>query len=87
MIRTSETSSLPHNAAPTSANGSRYSGGGVQEDVSENSSLPSATEPVHAVFNICSEVYERLIQEGFEEALVPEFREQLEAHFDRLPAR
>ncbi|XP_039808827.1 putative receptor-like protein kinase At4g00960 isoform X2 [Panicum virgatum] len=85
-MRTSETSSLPHNAAPTSANGSRYSGGGVQEDVSENSSQPSATEPVHAVFDICSEVYERLIQEGFEEALVPEFREQLEAHFDRLPA-
>ncbi|PAN11204.2 hypothetical protein PAHAL_2G149800 [Panicum hallii] len=85
-IRTSENSSLPRNAAPTSANGSRYSGGGVEEDVSENSSPPPAAAPVHAA-DICSEVYERLVQEGFEEALVPEFREQLEAHFARLPLR
>lgn len=86
MIRTSENSSLPRNAASTSANGSRYSGGGVEEDVSENSFPPAAAAPVHAT-DICSEVYERLVQEGFKEALVPEFREQLEAHFARLPLR
>ncbi|KAG2633801.1 hypothetical protein PVAP13_2NG294900 [Panicum virgatum] len=86
-MRTSETSSLPRNAAPTSANCSRYSGGGVEEDVSESSSPPSAAAaPVHATASdICSEVYQRLVQKGFEEALAPEFREQLEAHFARLP--
>ena len=89
MIRTSETSSLPRNAAPTSANCSRYSGGGVEEDVSESSSPPSAAAaPVHATASdICSEVYQRLVQKGFEEALAPEFRKQLEAHFARLPMR
>ncbi|RLN33570.1 hypothetical protein C2845_PM03G28660 [Panicum miliaceum] len=87
-MRTSENSSLPRNAAPTSANGSRYSGGGVEEDVSENSSPPPAAAPLHtAASDICSEVYERLVQGDFKEALVPEFREQLEAHFARLPMR
>ncbi|CAL5090456.1 unnamed protein product [Urochloa decumbens] len=88
-MRTSENASLPHDTAPISANGSRYSGGrkpGVEEDViSENSSPPRNVAPEHAASDICSEVYQRFIQEGFEEAFVPEFREQLEAHFARLP--
>uniref|UniRef100_A0A0D9XX50 non-specific serine/threonine protein kinase n=2 Tax=Leersia perrieri TaxID=77586 RepID=A0A0D9XX50_9ORYZ len=46
-------------------------GGGVEEGVGG--------------VDICSQVYERLVAEGNEEAAAPEFRAQLEAHFQRLP--
>lgn len=57
------------------------------EEVGESSSPPLSFASFGA-YDIKNDVYSRLIEIGNEEAVCnPEFREQLEAHFNRLPAR
>ncbi|XP_044949227.1 serine/threonine-protein kinase STY8-like isoform X1 [Hordeum vulgare subsp. vulgare] len=71
-------------------------GGGVEEGVGESSSPPRSAPPAPAVSggsgggggaprDICTQVFERLVADGNEEAAGPDFRVQLEAHFARLP--
>jgi len=60
------------------------------EGVGESSSPPRsfACGGVGAGYDIRNDVYNRLIENGNEEAVSnPEFRELLDAHFSRLPAR
>ncbi|KAF7071489.1 hypothetical protein CFC21_076784 [Triticum aestivum] len=71
-------------------------GGSVEEGVGESSSPPREAPPAPAVSggsgggggaprDICTQVFERLVADGNEEAAGPDFRVQLEAHFARLP--
>ncbi|KAM7511209.1 hypothetical protein LguiB_010084 [Lonicera macranthoides] len=56
------------------------------EEVGESSSPPLSFASFGA-YDIKNDVYSRLIEIGNEEAVCnPEFREQLEVHFNRLPA-
>ncbi|XP_072950567.1 serine/threonine-protein kinase STY46-like isoform X1 [Typha angustifolia] len=55
----------------------------IEEGVGESSSPPRG---VSSLGNIKNEVFERLVEDGNEEAVSnPDFREQLDAHFTRLP--
>lgn len=59
----------------------------LEEGVGENSS-PEGSSGEFGACNVRYEVYKRLVDSGNEEAIGnPEFREQLDAHFDRLPIR
>ncbi|KAG8093650.1 hypothetical protein GUJ93_ZPchr0012g21214 [Zizania palustris] len=73
-------------------------GGGVEEGVGESSSPPrDAAGPAAPTASggsgggagggqsICSQVFDRLLAEGNEEAAAPGFLSQLEHHFSRLP--
>jgi hypothetical protein len=68
-------------------------GGGVEEEgVGESSSPPRDVAPEPAASgggarDICDQVYERLVADGHVGASDPEFRENLVAHFARLPHR
>lgn len=58
------------------------------EEVGESSSpLPRAFGAL-SPHSIKNDIYNRLVENGYEEALFnPDFKKQLDAHFDRLPAR
>lgn len=57
------------------------------EGVGESSSPPRGYG-VFGGYDIRNDVYNRLMESENEEALCnPEFREQLDAHFNRLPVR
>jgi hypothetical protein len=71
-------------------------GGGVEESVGESSSPPRDVAPAPAASggsagggarDICDQVYERLVADGHVGTSDPEFRENLAAHFARLPHR
>lgn len=58
------------------------------EGVGESSSPPRTFGGFSAVHDIRNDVYTRLVQCGHEEAVSnPQFRENLDAHFNRLPPR
>ncbi|TKY51388.1 serine/threonine-protein kinase HT isoform X3 [Spatholobus suberectus] len=55
------------------------------EGVGESSS-PPRTFSGYSNYDVRSDVYNRLVETGHDQAVSnPEFREQLEAHFNRLP--
>lgn len=57
------------------------------EGVGESSSPPRSFG-CFGVYDVRNDVYNRLMESGNEEAVSnPEFREQLDAHFNRLPPR
>jgi hypothetical protein len=59
----------------------------LTEGVGESSSPPRSFISFNN-YDVRSDVYNRLVESGHEEALSqPEFRDQLDAHFNRLPAR
>ncbi|KAK9162639.1 hypothetical protein Syun_003541 [Stephania yunnanensis] len=59
------------------------------EEVGESSSpLRSASIGVFGGYDVRTDVFNRLVESGNEEVLCnPEFRDQLDAHFKRLPSR
>ncbi|CAK9187368.1 unnamed protein product [Ilex paraguariensis] len=56
------------------------------EGVGESSSPPRSFGTCSSSCDIRNDVYNRLVESGNEEAVGPEFRELLDAHFNRLPA-
>lgn len=57
------------------------------EGVGESSS-PARSFGGFGAYDIRNDVYNRLMESGNDEAVSnPEFREQLDVHFNRLPAR
>lgn len=57
------------------------------EGVGESSSPPRSFGS-YSNYDVRNDVYNRLVESGNEDAVSnPEFREQLDAHFNRLPAR
>lgn len=56
------------------------------EEVGESSSPPRAAAAPH-LFDVRDDVYRRLVENGNDAASDPGFREQLDAHFSRLPPR
>lgn len=59
----------------------------LTEGVGESSSPPRSLISFNN-YDVRNDVYNRLVESGHEEALSrPEFRDQLDAHFNRLPAR
>lgn len=59
----------------------------LDEGVGENST-PERISGDFGAYNVRNEVYRRLVDSGNEETIInPKFREQLDAHFDRLPVR
>lgn len=57
------------------------------EGVGESSSPPRAFSG-YGNYDVRNDVYNRLLENGHDQAVSnPEFREQLEAHFNRLPPR
>jgi hypothetical protein len=73
-------------------------GGAVEEGVGESSSPPredAVPAPAGSggsggsggAREICAQVLDRLVADGYAEASDPEFRDRLAAHFGRLPHR
>lgn len=59
----------------------------LAEGVGESSSPPRSFGSF-SNYDVRNDVFNRLIEAGNEEAVCnPEFREQLDAHFNRFPAR
>lgn len=59
----------------------------LTEGVGESSSPPRSFV-CFSNYDVRNDVYNRLLESGNEDALTqPDFREQLDAHFNRLPAR
>lgn len=58
------------------------------EGVGESSSPPRSFGGGYSNYDIRTDVYNRLVETGHEQAVSnPEFREQLDSHFNRLPPR